>query len=105
MLARALGRGVWRARPAAELVAVAESSGVRRVFLFVGDALQSGDAVTRDSVSALHSLDIEPHALRRWRQAGMAAALDEVDAMARRLCPTYRGISVEDLDGWLALGP
>src|SRR6478735_7981826 len=40
-------------------------------------------------------------------QAQMASVLEQVDAAERAggLYPTYQGISIEDLDGWLALGP
>jgi hypothetical protein len=38
-------------------------------------------------------------------QANMADVLSAVDAWARPRFPTYEGISIEDLDGWLALGP
>ncbi len=40
-------------------------------------------------------------------QAQMASVLAEVDTTVRAsgLYPTYHGISIEDLDGWLALGP
>lgn len=38
-------------------------------------------------------------------QATMADVLASVDAWARPQFPTYRGLAIEDLDGWLALGP
>lgn len=37
-------------------------------------------------------------------QAQMASVLGQVDATVRATYPTYQGIAVEDLDGWLALG-
>ena len=38
-------------------------------------------------------------------QAQMASVLSSVDDTERASFPTYQGISIEDLDGWLALGP
>lgn len=38
-------------------------------------------------------------------QARMADVLEAVDGWARPQFPTYRGVAIEDLDGWLALGP
>lgn len=38
-------------------------------------------------------------------QAAMADVLGQVDAAAKEQFPTYQGFAVEDLDGWLALGP
>ncbi len=38
-------------------------------------------------------------------QARMAEMLSQVDAWAEPRYPTYQGIAVEDLDGWLALKP
>ncbi len=242
---------VWQQRPAADLAATAQSLGIDRVFLFVGNASPSGDANLRKSVRLLHRdgiavyalsgepqwtfrhraalawahralrlapfdglhLDVEPHALPHWRrdqqaliadylglldrvgrlrgplevdvqfaygsiatpggstfaddilsrvdgvtvmsyrdtafgnnsmtaiaadwlqraanadkpvwlaaetnpepdcvyctfyeegQAQMATVLGQVDAWARPLYPTYQGIAIEDLDGWLALKP
>lgn len=38
-------------------------------------------------------------------QAQMASVLTDVDTTERAAFSTYRGIAIEDLDGWLALGP
>jgi hypothetical protein len=38
-------------------------------------------------------------------QADMAAVLGDVDSVERGSHPAYQGIAIEDLDGWLALGP
>lgn len=38
-------------------------------------------------------------------QAQLADVLEPVDTWARPRFPTYQGFAVEDLDGWLALGP
>jgi hypothetical protein len=35
----------------------------------------------------------------------MAKVLGQVDTWAGARYPTYQGISIEDLDGWLALKP
>lgn len=35
----------------------------------------------------------------------MDSVLATVDATEAARYPTYQGISIEDLDGWLALGP
>lgn len=38
-------------------------------------------------------------------QADMASVLSQIDSTERSTYPTYQGFAIEDLDGWLALGP
>lgn len=54
---------VWHQRPAADLAAVTQALGVKRVFLFVGKSSPEANKNIRQSVRLLHADDVEVYAL------------------------------------------